>query len=402
MTRMRASMLIVITAAIVALTNASTVVTPAQAGGWSPTPGALFNVPRSTIERQTRLERAVIAAINHARPRSTIRMTMFSFDRMQVADALIKAHRQRRVAVQVLVNGHETPRAQRKLRRVLGHNRKRASFFYQCVSSCRGDGDVNHSKFILFSATGTARNVVMLGSLNMKLNGVRNQFNDLLTTNGNTKLYSSLDMVFGQMKLDRIAKPSFLDILIGSPMELFVMPFPRTQATPKTRWTPDRDPIVRLLKPIRCGGASTPSGRTVVRVNMHAWDGSRGAMLANRFLQLFRDGCDVKIQVGFIGGQVRGILLTPTARGRMPVRSTGYDTDEDGEIDLYSHEKILLVHGNYNGAPGQNMVVTGSSNYQDGGQYGDEIILRLFNGRIYKQYISNWDWSWKYHTHGIA
>jgi len=402
MTRMRAGLVVLALVAGVGLTSAGSSVTTADASGWQPTQGALFNVPRSTQERQRRLEHQVIAAINHARPHSTIRMAMFSFDRMQVADALIAAKRQRKVAVQVIVNGHEFPRAQRKLRRVLGHRRSRASFFYQCKASCRGDGDVQHSKFVLFSATGIAKNVVMLGSLNMKLNGVKNQFNDLLTLNGNTKLYNSLYTVFGQMKLDRIAKPSFLDIPISPAMELFVMPFPRLTATAKTRWTPARDPIVRLLAPITCTGAKTPSGRTVVRVNMHAWDGTRGEMLANHFLDLWRSGCDVKLQIGFIGGNVRRILLTPTARGVMPVRSTGYDTDKDDVIDLYSHEKILLVHGNYNGAPGQNMVVTGSSNYQNGGQYGDELILRLYSGWIYKQYITNWDWSWKYHTHGIA
>ena len=88
------------------------------------------------------------------------------------------------------------------------------------------------------------------------------------------------------------------------------------------------------------------------------------------------------------------MFANPTARGKMPVRSTGFDTDDDGEIDLYSHEKILLINGRY-GKTNRKVVVTGSSNYQDGGQYGDEIILRKFDYRLYRQYADNWGWSWR-------
>lgn len=396
-----------VTAGLVILA-AALIVQPSIAGatasaGWTPTPGAKFNVPRSTYAQEYALEAQVIAAINHADSGSTIEMAMFSFDRIPVAQALIKAHRQRGVHVQVIVNDHEMTHAQEMMKQAFGTNRQKPSFWFQCHASCRGQGDVQHSKFVLFSHTGAARDVVMLGSLNMKVNGAVNQFNDLLTINGNTKLYTALDQVYQQMKLDRLAHPSYLIDKIDSVYTLYVLPFPRgPQATAATEWTPARDPIIKILDPVTCTGANTPSGRTVIRVNMHAWSDARGVMLAKRFEQLYKQGCDVQIQIGFAGHQVRQILGQKTSRGVMPHRSTGYDTNGDGIIDLYSHQKVLLIDGHYGTATHQKIVVTGSAEYQNGGQYGDEIIFEAKRADLYASYAANWNWMWANHTHGFS
>lgn len=401
-TRRFAALAVAIAAGLVA----TFVWVPSDASSWSswtPQAGALFNTPRSTPANEDRLENQVIDAINHARTGSTIRMSMFSFDRVPVANALINAHRKRGVNVQVIVNGHEYPYAQHLLFKDLHQNRTAGSWYYQCRSSCRGQGDVEHSKFILFSATGAAHNVVMIGSLNMKLNGTHNQFNDLLTVRGQNGLYNDLATVFDQMKLDRLANPAYLDEKINAEYELFVLPFPRgSAATAKTRWTKARDPITQLLAPISCKGADTDTGRTIVRVNMHAWSDERGVMLAHEFEELWAKGCDVKIQVGFASKAVRQIFAQSTSRGRMPVRSTGFDTDGDGEIDLYSHQKELEINGHYGTQTNKKLVVTGSSNYQNGGQYGDELILAVSSAKTYNQYAANWKWSWLHHTHGFA
>ncbi|WP_244929499.1 phospholipase D-like domain-containing protein [Nocardioides sp. W7] len=405
--RFAALLVAVVAGAVIAPIAAAPIASPAEAasarkGGWRPTPGVKFNTPRVGGERQFRLENQVIAAVRRAKPRSTIKMVMFSFDRMQVADALIEARRKRKVHVQVIVNGHELPAAQKKLRSELGGKRSKRSFFYQCKASCRGQGDVQHSKFVLFSQTGVAKNVVMLGSLNMKLNGAENQWNDLLTLNNKRRLHRTLDFVFNEMRHDRLAKRAYLRRSYGK-FGLYILPFPRQgAANARTRWTPSRDPISRLLAPIKCTGARTDSGRTIVRVNMHAWDGDRGLMIAKRLRDLHAKGCDVKIMVGYAGGKVRDVFASPTKRGLMPTRSTGFDTDDDGEIDLYSHTKILLVNGNYDGKRDRKMVVTGSSNFQNGGQYGDELILRVFDSGLYRKYADNWGMVWRDHTHGFS
>ncbi|WP_139978214.1 phospholipase D-like domain-containing protein [Nocardioides litoris] len=380
--------------------------------GWKPREGASFNIPRSSAANEYRNEARIIEAINHARKNSTIKMAMFSFDRKPVSDALIRAYRKRNVTVQVIVNGHEKPGAQVDLQRALGARYKkkpkpknparRNSFFYQCVSSCRGHFDVQHSKFVLFTQTGAAKNVTMVGSLNMKANGAVNQFNDLLVLNKAPGLYGSLDKTFQQMKQDKVLRNPLKHEVFGR-YELWTMPFARQKgATPKTEWRIGRDPIIKLLNRIKCTGARTDSGRTIVRVNMHAWDGERGLALAKRFRQLYADGCDVKLMVGFAGRQAREVFGQRTKRGFVPMRSTGYDTDGDLEIDLYSHTKILTVNGNMAGKRDRKLVVTGSSNYQNGGQYGDELVLAINSANLYRQYADNWGYVYKNHTHGFS
>lgn len=398
-----AGVALVMAATTMSLTT-GTATAPAQAASkpWTPTQGGKFNIARSTKSNELVLERQVLAAINHARRGSTISMAMFSFDRHPVADALIRAKR-RGVRVRVIVNDHEWPGAQRKLRKRLGTKRVRANWIIHCRSSCRGQGDVQHSKFVLFSHTGAARNVVMLGSLNMKWNGIHNQFNDLLTLNNTPRLYSALDKVFMEMRLDRLANPSYLREDISANMRLYVLPFTRApRATAANKWTNYRDPISQILRDVTCKGAAIPGGRTRIRVSMHAWDKERGAMIARQFRNLYAAGCDVKIEVGFAGRNIRRIFGTRTARGYVPIRSTGYDTDRDGEIDKYSHMKLLLINGNYAGSAGRKVVVTGSANYQNGGQYGDELIFRLYNSRIYNQYYRHWNRVYNNYTHGFG
>jgi phosphatidylserine/phosphatidylglycerophosphate/cardiolipin synthase-like enzyme len=371
--------------------------------GWKPTAGALFNQPRASHDKEYRLETQIIDAVHHAPKGSYVEMVMFSYDLEMVSDALIGAYH-RGVHIQVIVNDHELPRAQIRLKHALGTNRNKPSFWYQCVSSCRGQGDVQHTKFVLFSKTGAAKDVAMFGSLNMKKNGAVNQWNDMTTIDGNTALYNELDQVFQQMKLDRFMHPMYIQEPAGKNIELYVLPFPRDgKATPATKYTDARDPIIQILKNVRCTGAGTPSGRTIIRVDMHAWADERGQMLARRFEQLWQQGCDVKVMIGFAGHGVLSILRgVAPGRGSMPRASTGFDTNKDGIIDLYSHQKVLLIDGHYGSATHKKVVVSGSSNYQNGGVYGDELVVRMFSNSLFNQYYANWNYIWNGHTEGFA
>lgn len=368
---------------------------------WVPQQGVKFNVARAG-DRQYIIERQVIDAINHAAPGSYIKMSMFSYDRHPVTDALLRA-RKRGVYVQVLVNRHERPSAQARLQNALGSNRSRRNFYYQCAASCRGQSDILHSKFVLFSKTGATTNTVMLGSANMKQNATDNQFNDWVTFNRQRTLHATLDAVFKEMAADRYANPMRIAKVIGTHLRLDVMPFPRDSlATDATRWTVSRDPVMRLLAPIRCKGATTSTGRTVIRVDMQAWDGERGKIIARRFKALYDAGCDVRLSVGFIPRTVKSILYASTGRGRVPLRSSAYDTDYDGEFDLYSHTKNVLIHGRYGDSTNLRIVLTGSSNFQDGGQYGDELFFRMTDmPNVYKRYLEHWWWMWDHHTHSM-
>lgn len=362
--------------------------------GYFPQQGPKFNLPRSGASTQFRIEAQVLSAIRHARKGSIIRMSMFSFDRYPVADALIAAKR-RGVKVQVLINNHEDSGAQKKMRRFLGTNRfKNKSFAYQCKFGCRSRGGILHSKYILFSKTGKAKNVVMLGSVNMKLNGAKNQYNDLLTINNVDRLHSNLTKYFIEMRRDKPARPAYWKHNISKSISVRASPWAGARK---------KDPNMEFLAPVRCLGAQTPNGRTRVMINMHAWDGNRGAYLANRVRDLYAQGCDVRIQYGYGGRKVRQILSRPTARGRIPLRSNGLDTDSDGEIDLYSHMKLLLVDGNYGGVRNRKVIVTGSNNYQGSRNVisGDELIFRMYSSRFFGAYRANFDWMWANRTRPV-
>jgi len=98
------------------------------------------------------------------------------------------------------------------------------------------------------------------------------------------------------------------------------------------------------------------------------------------------------------GKRVRQVFANRTKRGFVPVRSNGFDTNGDGVIDLYSHQKLLEVNGHYWSARDKKIVWTGSSNFQTSGAYGDEIIFRIMSPSNYKRYASNWKWMWENKT----
>jgi phosphatidylserine/phosphatidylglycerophosphate/cardiolipin synthase-like enzyme len=364
---------------------------------WRPTSGPHFNVPRAEPELRFRIERQIIGAIDHARKGSVIRIAVFSFDRKPVADALVNARR-RGVMVRLLMNNHQLNSVMRRLHRVLGTNRTRNNFAYECTFGCRSRGENLHTKIYLFSHTGGAKNVVMTGSQNLTYNAVNNQYNDLLVRNDVPKIYAAFSDMFEQMRVDKPAVPAYYKLAIGENHELQVLPYPD--------FGPKSDPVMKMLNRVHCWGArggTGRDGRTIVRVSMHAWNDWRGTYLAQKVRSLFAEGCDVRLMYGMASSSVRAEFAKKTKRGYVPVHINGYDTEEvnglDGKIDLYSHQKILTVSGNYWGDSSTSFVFTGSSNWNNGGAKGDEIIFRGSGGTLVNRYLRNFNFIWEERSH---
>jgi len=364
---------------------------------WRPTAGPHFNVPRAEPDRRFRIERQIVGAINHARKGSLIQISVFSFDRKNVAEALVNARR-RGVQVRILLNNHQMNPVMRRLHRVLGTNRTRNNFAYECTYGCRSRGENLHTKFFLFSHTGGAKNVVMTGSVNFTYNAVNNQYNDLLVRNDAPRIYQAFSTLFEQMRLDKPASPAYYKKAIGENHELQVLPYPN--------FGPTNDPVIQMLNRVHCWGArggTGNNGRTMVRVSMHAWNDWRGTYLARKVRSLFAEGCDVRVMYGMAGAGVRDEFAKRTRRGYVPVHTNGYDTEEvgglDGKIDLYSHQKILTVSGNYWGDSSTSFVFTGSSNWNAGGAKGDEIIFRAASATLVNRYLRNFNFIWEERSH---
>jgi len=362
---------------------------PAYAGSYQPNAGATFNIPRSTPDKEFRVERTITSAINHAHKGSLIRISLFSFDRKPVAQALINAHK-RGVQVQILLNDHQVTGAQKMLHAALGKDRWRKNFSYECSHGCRSTGENNHIKFFLFSHTGKARNVVMTGSVNFTTNAVKNQYNDVFVKNNAPKLFTAFNTLFDQMRKDKPAHPAWFVRKVDSKFVL--------EATPYPNFGPKNDPIISILNPVHCRGANDGTGNayhhTVIRVSMHAWSDRRGTYIAQKLRNLYAAGCDVKVMYGKGGASVRQALGVRTKRGYVPAHTNGYDTNDDGEVDLYTHQKELIISGNYGKDRSTSLVVTGSSNYQDAGLRGDDEIFQIRSFGVLGQYMRNWKFIW--------
>jgi phosphatidylserine/phosphatidylglycerophosphate/cardiolipin synthase-like enzyme len=300
------------------------------------------------------------------------------------------------VAVQLLLNQHQVTGPMKKMRQAFGANRTRPSFIYQCERGCRG-GSFLHSKFYLFSHSGAANNVVMVGSHNLTYNAQVHQWNDLLVMNDRTATYDAFKTVFEQMKLDKRASPLYQVFPIGDDSVLHVFPFPNS--------TSANDPIMKILRKVECHRAARgygTDGRTRIRIDQHRIGGQRGAWIARELVRLWGQGCDIKLMHGSVDSPVKKALRARTARGLIPVRANGFDDDNDGFLDVYTHHKYMTISGNYDGDRSTNLVMTGSSNWAGIGVTGDEIVFLTRSDRFRRQYEGNWNYIWAHGSRPVS
>ena len=377
---------------------------------WKVPTGAKFNNPMIPSKRFV-IERHVLRAIRNTPKGERITISAYSLDRQVFADELIRA-RKRGVKVKVLLNDHLVPGAQVRIQRVLGHNTTKKNFLKRCTSGCRADeNEYNnlHSKFYLFSRTGKNRNVVMLGSYNMTLNAVRWQWNDLWTTVGKATLYDQYIDLFNDMRPDwdkRRATYAFceagLNCPAGDQQKYYNIVFPRYT-------TPSNDAVLDILNNIQCvyTDAAGVQRRTQLALSMHSMRGRRGNYIADKLRDLYAQGCNLRVNYGLMGFHTKQHIGAPTARGRVPLRSTGFNLKEDvptgdSEIDnmpeyieRYTHHKYFVLRGSYKGNVDSHMVWTGSTNWSSLGTPQDEILFSMHGRGNVRDYMENFNLMWQ-------
>ena len=393
----------------------ATVHAKAAAKKWKPAPGAAFNNPLGRIPEKAKLMSRIIAAINHTPKGEYIRIAAYSFDRQSVLDALLKARR-RGVRIQMLLNDNWTSRQTLRLQRVLGKKAGRKNFVRICRGSCRGGPGNLHLKVYSFSKTGGANNVIMTGSHNMTDRAVRLQWNDLYTINGNKVLFNTFKRVFNQMKWDKRVSPRWVYFNAGDYSGQYYKTkagatkadVAKVTSTPSARIPgPDQDPVMKRLKDIRCKALPGTGlrGRTVIRIVMYGWNQERGKWLAGQVADLKRRRCNIKIIASAIGGSV---LKTLRSRN-IDVRSADWDYPPFDPLDpkairranFYSHLKILAVNGNMGGKRVKS-AWTGSENWSGISFLNDELILRIDRARVYRKYVSQFNFLRRRATHSFA
>ena len=377
---------------------------------WEAPSGPFFNDPHRK-EGHFRIERKVVDTIKHTPRGSYIRIAVYSFDRVNVADALIAAYR-RGVKVQILLNDHWDTGAMKKIRSVIGTDRTAKSFIYKCKKSCRSAANEYnnlHSKLYLFSQAGKTKDVIATGSHNLTRNADIHQWNDLYFMSGEHEIFRQFVGLFNDMKNDYNTRQDplfFCGVPTGAVCDdsvdkHTVWAFPRVSG-------PKNDLVIDTLDKVQC---LTPDAegnvvRTKLALSMHTMRGNRGNYLAEAIRKKWAQGCAVRVMFGLIGYHTKGVIAAPTPRGRIPLRSTGMDYNLDDNFDLnsdgvddlildyYSHQKYLVIQGTYNGIPGTEMVITGSSNWASLSTANDEIWLTIRGARVAKKYLGNYDYQW--------
>ena len=371
--------------------------------------GADFNNPVGRPQARTLLVKRVLAAIRHTRKGETIRFAMYSFDRRDVADALLKAHR-RGVHVQMIVNDNWTSASTKRLRKVLGRNADKKHFVVICEGSCRGGPGNLHLKVYSFTKTGAAENVIITGSANLTDRAVSLQWNDLFTVAGNQEFFDTFVQVFNQLKRDKKVKPRWVYYTSNSMDATFYRDSDgstsgrssqgETRSEPAARFpTQAEDPVMQRLKAVRCKAkpGSGVKGRTVVRIMMYAWQNERGKYLARRVADMKRRGCDVKVILSVPGGGVVRALRA----ANVPMKSADYQFNAEGKVNFYSHLKVLAVNGTYHRKPTRT-VWTGSENWSKMSFRNDELIMQINKRKAFRDYADHFNYLWKNGTHPVG
>lgn len=412
---------------------------PPASAAYAPAQGGTFNTPRpwGGYAANWRIVTKVEQAINHTRPRGNdplpiILISTYLLDRSESVDALIRACR-RGVSVRVILDEDIDNRNSKRLIRVLNGdnvpdadgdgvadrrptagkcNRKLAgrsvvprtsltdaqalssvsvpteesvtwgkdrSYVKKCEGSCRGAGGNMHSKFYAFSNTGTARDVVMVSSSNLNRGGARNGWNDMYTMKGRPHSFAAYTAIHREMTDDNRAGGGKVEVRDGPFTSRF---FPMRQASQAN------DPTLADLRKIGCRSAL---GRTQIHVSMFWWAGRRGNYLADKLLDLARNGCGVSIIYGAPSRQIATRLRDAARRNLINLYDSRWDHNDDGYNEVRTHAKYVLVKGRYGADAASWQVMTGTQNWVAGSlSRGDENSLNIALRSAHTQYVRNW------------
>ena len=366
---------------------------------YTPKAGTFFNNPRGSRAKKRKIITEIDRAIDGSAPGSRIRVAMYLFDLQSTADRLISAHK-RGVDVQVLLDDGEISTQYKQVRNALGTDKSKGSYIFRCKRGCMSSvRSVMHAKFYLFSQVGGAARVSMISSANPYTGNTSKSWNDLHTILGDQTIWDSLNKYFVDMLRDKTNYNYFRMTRSGKYTLYF---FPRTPA-PGTSGVPQ----LVALKKVKCTGVGSGyglKGRTTIRVAMWGWTKWR-TDVARQLWKLHDKGCNVYVVLNKkrVGEKVYRALLKRSSRhGVMKVYDAWYDRDHNGAAELYMHQKLLTINGNFNGNGSTKVLWTGSQNFTDeGNRVNNELLMKVQDNSTLDQYVRNLNYIRDHHTKGL-
>lgn len=355
------------------------------ASAFAPEQGFTFNDPYGTPAEQYKILKDMNDGLRNAPKGSTVRIAMYSGGVESFNDAVIKAH-QRGVNVKIVTSGHSASWSYwPKIKKALGSDTKSRSFAISCPVACFSTkaGTYQHSKFLTFSQTGTAKQVVMVSSANQTSAQAEQGWNNMYTIVGNEGQYRAFYRYF-----DAMSASASINDNVDYYRRATSGPFTATLSPSQSYRT---HPYIQILDNVKCQakGSYGYKGRTTIRLAMSIWNPSQ-QKVADKLVTLANQGCRVQV-LGSARGMSDGIKKALSKKTKVPIelRTASDDVNGDGTYDKYVHDKALAISGGY-GRTQIKAVWTGSFNLsRNAFRYNNDVMLKIQSARAWQSYTDH-------------
>lgn len=347
--------------------------------------------PNDIVNRAT-IQTHVIQLIDGTARGATIRISTTIFASASYRDALRAAHA-RGVDVQLLADSLHTHYTSGTtffdLANDLGQDVLQPSFAALCPvgTGCIGSG-TNHGRFILFSSTSGRSNVIVQTSANMfdhitEGNTGLTSWNNAVTLVDEPALYEAYVARFTAMR-DKLTSTAY-SATKGTNATVYFFPKPAADPTSSTDNT-----ILGILDNVDCAGANTTGGYgedhlTSIRVAMLELS---DVTIAKKLRALDDAGCVVHVvhtNYGTSDDAAMSELGTCDAHDGVTIDTIHYRVGDDSDANAaeavgFVNSQYLLIDGYYSGLPNQQLLWTGSYNYNVSAlRYDDGALLQISN-----------------------
>ncbi|WP_327634564.1 phospholipase D-like domain-containing protein [Kribbella sp. NBC_00482] len=356
------------------------------------------NDPNGSTSERYRIRDYLVNLIKGAEEDSAITIASYRFDDYEIAKALIDKINTKRVTVKIIVDAeHRGTAPYRDVK--IAADASRISWIKYCEpgtasggnkhTSCIGD-HIMHNKFYLFSKTRGQSNVVVQTSSNLSEHSGPKMWNTAFTAMGDDGnwLYDKYQEYFSDLNTEEKRSDQYQHFInehgpvSNAKYKLYVSPRPESSGNVT---------FANILKSVKCdgnstGGTSDKEHRTIVRVAAAQIAKGGGAAVAAELWRLDNEGCYVDV-VGTEVSQAEegplrgGLLRAPTGKFHGP------EVREFSNNQCGTHEKNILIDGNYAGNGDQKVVFTGSHNLNKKSPFhNDDIILRINDAGVHDKF----------------
>jgi hypothetical protein len=333
----------------------------------------VFATPKGDGGEDPTLENAMLDLLAHTPSGAEVRVALYQWNRVNVADAFVAASK-RGVDVRIVLDddnkttdGKDYNAAVKTL--LGGLPQGAVTLCTRGEGACIGDR-INHNKFLLFSALDDGSKTVVVQSSANFTKAMLREHNNAVIVRDDAKLYAGYVSYFGDLRGQQ-RNPSYYRTLSGSRARTYV--YPRA----------DGDTVVSVLDNVRC-----KKGESSIRVTMAFFTEARGE-IADRLIQKQADGCDVRVAMREANaGPVDASIIARLRKGGIEVGT--YPAASGNQI----HSKYMLIDSPYETSAGvvkKQLVFTGSHNYTGTAlRENDETMMRVDDGGVFQAFWGNW------------